>query len=288
LETLNFIHNISWDSITSQHKPQNWRIEVTLHLPIFPVSWLAEMRVYSQLYNICNSSSRLHLYSSKAVRSEHLERYKCALQDHDLLELDQTVKLAMKSRRKFPDAILYLGGDHGFPNNHPVFCMRAKRPHRLVLITAFSSLKKCHLFLNTIIQLRWVALLAETVKTLSLTAPECIQHPGASSNLKQEEWKKVLKTHHQRLLSFDPTSGLDRLTRIRELVPKTQVAFAILWGVTCLVIRNFFDSTWQEIKIPCTLALVSVALQCFAAILSISAQVNRRIILRADWPNIER
>ena len=289
METLNFVHSISWDEIRSQHKPNNWRIEVNLHLPVFPISLLAKWRAYSNLYNLCDKWSVLHWYSKSSVCSEHKKKYERALRKHNLLELDKTIKEAMKHPREFPGAILYLGGNHGFPDKHPVFCVRPQHSRRLLLITAFSSLKQCHHFLKNLVQLRWVALLGETVKIRSLTATKSIQPSDAHNNLTKEEWKKVLKTHHPRLFTHDPISGNDRLTRIRELVPKLQVTHVILWCVCCFVCERFLaPATWELIKIPCLLAMVAVALQCVATVLSISVRVNQRVILRADWPDIER
>ena len=286
METLNFVHNISWDEIANQHKPNNWRMEVVLHLPIFPVYPLAKARVYSNLYNLCDNHSTVHVYSSSSARSKHSEGYARALEKLDLPELDQIITEAMKHPQEFPDSILYLGGDQGFPDRHPVFCLRSGRPRRLLLITAFPSLEQCYLFLKTIIQQRWVALLGESVKIRSLTASKDIKPSKKYADLTEEEWNKVLKTHHPRLLACDPTSEKNRLVRTRELVPRLQITLVILWVVCCSVLAVWFAPTWQKIKLPCILAIVAVALQCCAAILSVSVCVHRRVILKADWPGI--
>ncbi len=187
---------------------------------------------------------------------------------------------AMRCHRKFPDVILYLAEGQGFTDHHPVFCVHSRR--RLLLITAFSSLKDCHIFLSALVSLKLVALFADTVVIGSLTHSKQVKRSGTHSSLAAEEWKKVLKAHHPLFRAFDPVSGLYKLGRIRDFVPKLQPVFIFLWALLCLACARFASSWWQNIRIPCFLTAVVVGLEWIATIMSISIQVKRQVILGTD------
>lgn len=288
MEILNFVHSISWDRITSQHKANNWRVEVSVYLPVLPISWFAKTRIYTDLHRLCVDWSARHWWSRSSARQEHTKKYHRAMRDHNLLELEQVLKRAMKHHQNSPEVILYLQRGLDFPDHHPVFCIRSRDVHRILLITAFSSLTQCHQFLRALMHRKWVSVFGENVIIKSLTPIKHVQRTGGSRALKKEEWKKVLKTHHPCFLCLDPITRNVSLGRIRELAPKLQGVLLILWVLFCFGFSLLSASKWQSVRIPFIVCTVAVSLDYMAAVLSMSAQVKRRVVLRADWSDMEK
>ena len=287
MEILNFVHNVSWNRITSQHKGNNWEVEVSLYLPVPPISWFIKALVYIGLHRLCTDWSAKHWWSRSSVRQEHTRKYQRALRDHNLLELEQVVKRAMPHLQNSPEMILYLQRGLGFPDCHPVFCVRSRGVRRALLITAFSSLNQCHQFLRVLMHQKLVSLFGENIIIRSLVPIEHVQRTGGSRKLKKEEWKKVLRTHHPCFICLDPITRNESLGYIRQLAPKLQGVLLILWVLCCCVFSQLSASKWQSVRIPFIVGTVAVFLDFTAAVLSMSALVKRRVVLRADWLDID-